>query len=229
MAYGQIYVNEHAKFIEPDQVKNLLDSKEVVQLNLVASGGTVIDGLDNKKYAFLAIKDLDKDDAHAVNKYHCDKQEPENGFWLSDKSGKEKFFCSKLEVEYLPVLARGGPGDLQKAPVLKQWTYLFGKKNFEVRGIEYNQDVTVIASLKTGDGKKGTTPKLGLRLRPLAFSGYPIVTPYKPASLEFKQAQSNELDVWLGLVMYMVLPCAFLPLCILLVDLFGYIERSIKK
>lgn len=229
MAFGQLYVNDHAKRIEPEEVRDLLDTQNVVQLNLVAAGDEAIEALDGKKYSFLTIKDLDKDDAHAVNKFHADKQEPEKGFWLSDKTGKEKFFCNKPEVEYLPVLARGGPEDLAKAPVPKRWTFLFDKKHFEVRGLEYNQKVSVIASLKTGDGKKSTTPILGLRLRPLAFCGYPIVTPFSLDSAEYKKAQSDELGIWLGLALFMVVPCTLLPACILLGELFAYIGRSIKK
>ncbi|MCW5822586.1 MAG: hypothetical protein KIT34_07260 [Cyanobacteria bacterium TGS_CYA1] len=229
MAFGQIYVNDHARSIEPSEVKDLLDTETVVKLNLVAAGDAAIDAMDGKKYAYLTIKDLDKDDAHAVNKFHADKQEPEKGLWLCDKTGKTKFFCTMPEVEYLPVLACGGPEDLKKAPVPKSWTYLYGEKHFEVRGLEYNQSVTAIASLKTGDGKKSTTPILGLRLRPLAFCGYPIVTPYDLDSAEYKKAQGKELGIWLGLALFMVVPCTFLPVCILLGELIAYIGRSVKK
>lgn len=229
MAFGQIFVNDHARLIDSSEVKDVLDTETVVKLNLVATGDAAIEALDKKKYSYLTIKDLDKDDAHAVNKFHADKQEPENGLWLSDKTGKVKFFCSMPEVEYLPVLARGGPEDLKRAPVPKSWTYLYDKKHFEVRGLEYNQNVTAIASLKTGDGKRSTTPILGLRLRPLAFCGYPIVTPYNLESAEYKKAQSEELGIWLGLALFMVVPCTFLPVCILLGELFAYIGRSVKK
>jgi len=229
VAYGQIFVNDHARAIEPLQIKNVLDSDEVVKLNLVANGGEPIEGLDGKKYAFLTIKNLNSDDPHDMKKFHFDRQEPESGLWLSDKSGKEKVFCSRVEVEYLPVLMRGGPEQLNSAPIPKRWTYLFGKKQFEVRGIEYNQDVAVIASIETGDGKKASTPILGLRLRPLSFSGYPIVTPYKLDSAEYKKSQADELGVWLGLALFMVVPCTFLPFCILLGELFYFFCKSAQK
>lgn len=226
MSYGQIYVNEHAPLIGPAQIPEYLDTDKTVKMHLVASGGPEIIALDGKKYAFLALKNLDKEDKHAVNKDRVDKEEPEEGFWLSDESGKKVLFCRSTEPEYLPILLKGGPQQLNSAPVPKKWTYLFGGKNFLVRGIPYGAKVVAIGSLKSSDKQ---SPVLGLRMRPAALCGYAIVTSYPEQNLEFKQAQETELNTWLYLCLYMVVPFSIWPVILMLSSLFGLIAQKMKN
>lgn len=194
-------------------------------MHLVAKGGPEIQGLDGKKYAYLALKNLDNIDKHAVNKNRTDKEEPKDGLWLSDESGKYKIFCSSCEPEYLSVLLQGAPGQLNTAPVPKSWTYLYGGKNFLVRGIPYGAKVVAIGSIKSG---KKESPSFGLRLRPAALCGYTIITDMPEDSPQYKAAQDAELNTWLYLSLFMVVPFSIWPCVLLLSELFGYLARRMK-